>query len=87
MDDDISTRLEDESLHKKLLDDDENQSHPEGDKGQHNSMEKLGTDPNFKRKIVWKNAIGFLVLHLAAFYGLYLVLTFRIKILTYLWGK
>lgn len=30
----------------------------------------IGTDFNFKRKIVWKNAIGFLFLHLLAVYGL-----------------
>ncbi|KAJ8985371.1 hypothetical protein NQ317_008405 [Molorchus minor] len=32
----------------------------------------IGTDYSFKRKIVWKNAIGFLILHLAALYGQYL---------------
>ncbi|XP_018576960.1 stearoyl-CoA desaturase 5-like [Anoplophora glabripennis] len=32
----------------------------------------IGTDYSFKRDIVWKNALGFLALHLAAVYGLYL---------------
>nr|CAI5859712.1 unnamed protein product [Callosobruchus analis] len=33
---------------------------------------EIGTDYSFKRKIVWKNALGFLTLHLLALYGLYL---------------
>ncbi|XP_074033517.1 acyl-CoA Delta-9 desaturase [Leptinotarsa decemlineata] len=36
-----------------------------------NLLGKIGTDYNFKRQIVWKNAIGFLVLHLIGFYGIY----------------
>ena len=40
----------------------------------------------FKAKIVWFNAIGFLVLHLAAVYGLVLALV-RAKFLTLIWGK
>ncbi|KAF5295122.1 hypothetical protein FQA39_LY13273 [Lamprigera yunnana] len=35
---------------------------------------EIGTDFNYKRTIVWFNALGFLALHLAAFYGLYLCL-------------
>ncbi|KAH1012383.1 acyl-CoA Delta-9 desaturase isoform X2 [Dendroctonus ponderosae] len=34
---------------------------------------EVGTDYSFKRKIVWKNAIGFFALHLAAVYGLWLM--------------
>lgn len=34
---------------------------------------EIGTDYNFKREIVWKNAIGFLALHLAALYGLWVM--------------
>ncbi|XP_046387399.1 acyl-CoA Delta-9 desaturase-like [Ischnura elegans] len=48
-------------------------------------LEKLGTDPDFKREIVWKNVIGFIYLHVAAFYGLYLALT-SAKIWTNLWS-
>ncbi|XP_050513885.1 stearoyl-CoA desaturase 5-like isoform X2 [Diabrotica virgifera virgifera] len=48
--------------------------------------EKVGTDPNFKRVIVWKNAIGFLMIHLVALYGLFLLLTFQVKFLTFLWA-
>ncbi|XP_063926211.1 acyl-CoA Delta-9 desaturase-like [Zophobas morio] len=35
--------------------------------------QEIGTDYTFKRKIVWPNAIGFLVLHFLAFYGVYRV--------------
>jgi len=35
----------------------------------------IGTDPNFKREIVWKNVFGFILLHSGAFYGIYLCLT------------
>lgn len=34
----------------------------------------IGTDYTFKRQIVWKNVLGFIVLHVAAIYGLYLAL-------------
>lgn len=30
---------------------------------------QIGTDFNFKRQVVWKNAIGFLVLHICALIG------------------
>lgn len=40
----------------------------------------------YKLQIVWFNAIGFLVLHLAALYGLYLFLTSSM-VLTMLWSK
>lgn len=45
----------------------------------------IGTDYNFKRKIVWKNVAGFIVLHAAAFYGLYLL--FFVRPLTVFYGK
>ncbi|XP_077286398.1 acyl-CoA Delta-9 desaturase-like [Arctopsyche grandis] len=32
----------------------------------------IGTDPNFKRQIVWSNCFGFLLLHAGALYGAYL---------------
>ncbi|KAL3278759.1 hypothetical protein HHI36_016286 [Cryptolaemus montrouzieri] len=46
----------------------------------------IGTDYTFKRDIVWKNVFGFIVLHLGAFYGLYLAFT-EVKWLTvpYVW--
>lgn len=48
-------------------------------------LHKLGTDFSFKREIVWKNAIGFLALHLLAVYGLYLC--FFAKAATIWWSK
>lgn len=47
---------------------------------------EVGTDYTFKRKIVWKNAIGFLALHLAALYGLWLIVA-ECYWTTDLWGK
>ncbi|KAG8267263.1 hypothetical protein J6590_055454 [Homalodisca vitripennis] len=38
----------------------------------------------FRRKIVWFNALGFLALHIAAVYGLYLGI-FRAQIVTSFW--
>ncbi|KAJ8921482.1 hypothetical protein NQ315_003100 [Exocentrus adspersus] len=35
---------------------------------------EIGTDYSFKRRIVWKNALGFVALHVAALYGLYLAI-------------
>lgn len=35
-----------------------------------NAHQDIGTDMNFKREIVWFNAIGFLVLHILGFIGL-----------------
>lgn len=36
---------------------------------------EIGTDYNYKRRIVWFNVIGFAILHLAALYGVYLGMT------------
>lgn len=47
---------------------------------------EIGTDWNFKRKIVWKNAIGFLALHLAALYGFWVMVAYS-DWLTMVWGK
>lgn len=41
--------------------------------------------PKYEWKIVWRNVIAFLYLHLGALYGLYLVLV-AAKIYTLLWG-
>lgn len=49
-------------------------------------MAKYGTDLSFRRKVVWTNAIGFLVLHLAGVYGIYLSFT-EAKLLTTIWSK
>lgn len=45
---------------------------------------EIGTDYNFKRKIVWFNLIGFVFLHILALYGLLLCFT-SASILTPLW--
>lgn len=39
-----------------------------------------------KRQIVWQNAIGLLLLHLAALYGLYISIL-SAKFLTWVYGK
>lgn len=41
--------------------------------------------PKYKWKIVWRNVIAFLYLHLGALYGLY-ILTVAAKFYTFLWG-
>lgn len=33
---------------------------------------EIGTDEKFQRKIVWINVVGFALLHMAAFYGVWL---------------
>lgn len=48
---------------------------------------EIGTDLNFKRKIVWSNAIGFLFLHIAALIGIGLSLFGYAKALTNLYSK
>lgn len=48
---------------------------------------EIGTDHTFKRKIVWFNAIGFILLHVAAFYGVFLMVTARAHYLTTILGK
>lgn len=43
---------------------------------------EIGTDFNYKREIVWFNTIGFVLLHLAALIGLYLMASGHAKVLT-----
>lgn len=70
----------------------QHQTHHHHHNHHHNSVEsikmakEIGTDYNFKRQIVWFNAIGFLVLHLCGCYGVYLMFT-RAKILTTIYGE
>lgn len=47
----------------------------------------IGTDYSYKHKIVWKNAIGFLIMHLLAAWGVGLILTGYVKWQTILWSK
>lgn len=48
---------------------------------------EIGTDFNFKREIVWPNAIGFLVLHLCALVGVVITLLRMVDIRTTIYGK
>lgn len=48
---------------------------------------EIGTDYNFKREIVWFNAIGFLVLHCCGLYGVYLMVSGHAKIWTSIYCK
>lgn len=45
----------------------------------------IGTDVEFKRKIVWINVVGFVLLHLAGLYGLWLC--FSAKVWTNIYSK
>lgn len=47
----------------------------------------IGTDYNYRHKIVWKNAIGFLILHLLALWGFGIVFTGGITWKTFIWSK
>lgn len=56
--------------------------HPEGVK-----YLKLKTDPNYKHKIVWPLVTYMVTLHIGAVYGLYLILTLQLKLLTIPWSE
>ncbi|KAL0831993.1 hypothetical protein ABMA28_001493 [Loxostege sticticalis] len=45
----------------------------------------IGTDYSYKHQIVWKNAIGFLILHLLTLWGVYIVVTGGIQFRTFVW--
>lgn len=47
----------------------------------------IGTDYSYKHEIVWKNAIGFLIMHICCLWGFALLITGQIKLLTVIWGK
>lgn len=48
---------------------------------------EIGTDFNFKRKIVWSNAIGFLILHICALVGVLLVMIGQTKLYTVIYSE
>lgn len=48
---------------------------------------QIGTDYNYKHKIVWFNTIGFLYLHLLAIYGIYRGLTGAAYFSTIAWSE
>lgn len=47
---------------------------------------EIGTDFNFKREIVWPNALGFLMLHLCGLVGILITLMRMVDIRTTLYG-
>ncbi|KAI5631258.1 fatty acid desaturase domain-containing protein [Phthorimaea operculella] len=49
------------------------------------SAKEIGTDYSFKHQLVWKNAIGFLILHLLALWGFGVLLTGGVSAKTFLW--
>ncbi|XP_049870762.1 acyl-CoA Delta-9 desaturase-like [Pectinophora gossypiella] len=46
----------------------------------------IGTDYSYKHQVVWKNAIGFLILHILALWGLGILLTGGVTLKTFLWS-
>ncbi|XP_013193918.1 acyl-CoA Delta-9 desaturase-like [Amyelois transitella] len=45
----------------------------------------IGTDFTYKHEVVWRNAIGFLILHLLGIWGFFLCLTGQIYLKTFIW--
>lgn len=76
--------LKGKKLKDKIKDDTENIITEEICDKDHNIT--FGTDYSFKRKIVWFNVIGFILLHIAALYGLFLIST-QGKLITLIYGK
>lgn len=71
----------------------EEQKEPLADKVEINNNKEVNNNEDstekkekYKRKIVWFNAIGFLILHTAALYGSFLIVA-RAKFLTSVWSK
>ncbi|XP_063827537.1 acyl-CoA Delta-9 desaturase-like [Ostrinia nubilalis] len=56
-----------------------------GKSGSELTVQYIGTDFKYKHEIVWKNAIGFLILHLLALWGLFIVFTGGVQFRTFLW--
>ncbi|KOB70664.1 Acyl-CoA delta-14 desaturase, partial [Operophtera brumata] len=49
------------------------------------ALVNIGTDYTYKHEVVWKNAIGFLILHIFAIWGFYLGLSGRLRLVTIAW--
>lgn len=47
----------------------------------------IGTDYTYKHQVVWKNAIGFLIMHILAVWGLVLFLTGALSWKSFVWGN
>lgn len=50
-------------------------------------VQKTKDKPGYKMEIVWKNVAIFVVIHSLALYGLYLMISFRVRLITILFGK
>ncbi|CAG9579878.1 unnamed protein product [Danaus chrysippus] len=50
------------------------------------TLKKFGTDYSYKHQIVWKNAIGFFILHILGIWGHFIVFTGGIYWQTFIWG-
>ncbi|XP_013193916.1 acyl-CoA Delta-9 desaturase-like [Amyelois transitella] len=48
--------------------------------------EVIGTDYTYKHEIIWKNVVGFMVLHLFGLWGLVRLITGNIYLKTFLWA-
>ncbi|CAK1579265.1 unnamed protein product [Parnassius mnemosyne] len=55
-------------------------------KNSHVLARVIGTDYTYRHKIVWKNAIGFLILHMLAIWGLFIFITGGVSLKTMLWS-
>lgn len=49
--------------------------------------DSIGTDHSYKHEVVWRNAIGFLILHILAVYGFLRACIGSCKLYTVVWGK
>lgn len=50
-------------------------------------IKNIGTDYSYKHQVVWKNAIGFFILHLLGIWGHLIVFTGGIYWQTFMWSK
>ncbi|CAG9138792.1 unnamed protein product [Plutella xylostella] len=50
------------------------------------SSKTIGTDYSYKHEIVWKNAIGFLILHILCLWGVLIAVTGNVQFITLLWA-
>lgn len=71
-----------ENLEESLV----NENETNNNNNNNNEESTLLKPVEFKPKIVWFNAIGFLIAHIAASYGI-LLMIFKAKLLTTVWCK
>ncbi|XP_075975772.1 acyl-CoA Delta-9 desaturase-like [Anticarsia gemmatalis] len=46
----------------------------------------IGTDYSYKHEVVWQNAIGFLILHILALWGFYVLVTGGVSLKSFVWS-